>query len=339
MTGHVVLDVAGGGIGGAARWADELDGFLAGRAADGVTVLGRGRRLTPGWLLRRERHATGARIAVAANNASFSVGGAARRVVLRNALHFLRPDEEHLLAAMPLSFRAQIPVVRRLLGRADLIVVPSAAMAQRVGDRVPAVADRIVVRGHPVTPVGPRLPTATPFILVPVLPAPYKNLVSQVVALVEALDRRKRAIEVRVTARRGDLPGGLDRHPRVMTLGIRPHHALGGLWQRATAAFFPSAFPSPVEAFGYPLAEARVYGLPVIAPDTAQARQLAGAALLPYRPGDVDSLIAAIDRLDDPAGCPTIAAEPGAFDRDSYFRWLLGLPARPRVPVPQTLAP
>lgn len=310
----VVLDVAGGGIGGAARWAAELDGFLA--SGDGaVTVVGRDRRLTPGWLARRERHAVGARIAVAANNVPFAVGGGERRVVLRNAMHFLHPSEEHLLAGMSRSFRAQIPVVRRLLTRADVVVAPSTAMADRVGRRVPAVRDRLVVRPHPVTPAGPRsrAPEPEPFILVPVLPAPYKNLLPELAALLAALHHADRPLAVRVTARPADLPGGLARHPRLRALGTVPHHELAALWQRATAAFFPSA----VEAFGYPLAEARGYGVPVLAPEGEQAREIAGAALLPYRPGDPGSLAAAVRGVDNP-----VTAEPHAFDRDAYFRWL-----------------
>jgi glycosyl transferase family 1 len=315
-TGTVVLDVAGGAIGGAARWAAELDGFLAGREAP-VAVVGRHRRLTAGWLARRERHAAGARIAVAANNVPFVVCGGERRVLLCNAMHFLRPSEEHLLSGMPRSFRAQIPVVRRLLTRAGSVVVPSSAMAERVEGRVPAVRDRLVVRPHPVTPVGPRSTTADPFILVPVLPAPYKNLLPQLAALLSALDRTGRSLVVRVTARPADLPAALVRHPRLRTLATVRHEVLAGMWRRATAAFFPSI----VEAFGYPLAEARVYGVPVLAPDSAQAREIAGAALVPYRPGDPDSLVAAIQEL----AAVRVAAEPHAFDRDPYFRWLLEL--------------
>lgn len=320
---RIVLDAAGGGIGGAARWAVELDGFLA-RGEAPVEVLGRRRRLTPAWLLRRERRAAGARIAVAANNVSFALGAAERRVVLRNALHFLYPSEQHLLAAVPPGFRAQIPVVRRLLARADTIVAPSSAMAGRVAHALPAVRHRLVVRPHPVTPVGGRSPAAVPFVLVPVLPAGYKNLLPQLAALLAALDRRREPTGVRVTVRAADLPGRLAAHPRLTPVGTLPHAALAALWQHATAAFFPST----VEAFGYPLAEARAYGVPVLSPDTPQAHEIAGPALLPYRPGDPDSLAAALDRLREP-----VPAEPHPFDRDSYFRWLFALP--PAHPRPQ----
>ena len=49
-------------------------------------------------------------------------------------------------------------------------------------------------------------------------------------------------------------------------------------------------FPTGLESFGYPLAEARVSGQPAIARDTAQNREIAGPALCGYSLGDPDSL-------------------------------------------------
>lgn len=312
----VVVDVAGAKMGGAARWVYELDRFV--RDTGAATILGRGRSLTGGWMLARERRALGARIVVAANNVAFAMAGRQRRVVLRNVLHFLYPSEEAMLERMPRSLRWQIALVRRLVQRADVIVAPSSMMAQRAADLVPAVADRIAVRPHPVSPLGPRDPDSPPFLLVPVLPAPYKNLVPQLASLLAALDRAGSPVEVRVTAAPADLPAGLSRHPRLVTLGRLPHRELASLWQRATAAFFPST----LEAFGYPLAEARVYGLPVLSPDTAHARELAGPALVGYRSGDLASLTDAVRWL----GAP-VPAQPHVYSRSAYFEWLFGLPA------------
>ncbi len=322
-----VLDAAGGEVGGAARWIAELDGFLREHSEPEppVTVLGRHRPLTAGWLLGRERAAARASVAVAANNASFAFAGAHRRVLVRNALHFLYQSEQHLLASMPRSFHAQIPVVRALLRRADVIVAPTSAMAARVAHHVPAVRDRVVVRPHPVTPLGSRRPVSEPFILVPVLPAPYKNLMSQLRALLVATTRTGRTLEIRVTARREDLPPALADHPRLWALGTVSAESLGHLWRSATAAFFPTR----AEAFGYPLAEARAYGVPILSPDTDQAREVAGPALRPYRLDDLDSLTDALAALDAP-----VAPELHLFDRDAYFRWLLELGATPGAATP-----
>jgi glycosyltransferase involved in cell wall biosynthesis len=310
----VLLDTAGGGVGGAARWRSELDDYLAG-AATRPTVIGRSQYLTPTWLVRRESKARGAGVVVAANSASFAFSGTHRRVLLRNALHFLYPHEEHLLRPMPRSFKAQIPVIRGLLSRADLIVAPTSVMAERVGYHVPRARGRIVVRAHPTSPAGPRLPVDRPFVLVPVMPAPYKDLASELRALLEAVGRTGRDLRVVVTAAPEQLPKAVATHPAVEALGTVPTATTARLWRSATAAFFPCT----VEAFGYPLAEARVHGVPVLSPDGPQAREIAGRALVPYRSGDRDSLAAALERSAEP-----VAPEPRAFDAGAYFRWLLG---------------
>jgi len=322
MRAERVVDIAGASIGGAARWAAELDGFVAARRAP-IEVIGRGQRLTPGWLVAREHRCLGARLAVAANNAAFLHSGRYGKVLLRNALHFLYPHEAHLLARMPRGFCAQIRLVRGLLRRADSIVVPTTAMAERVRYHLPSGQHRIVVRPHPVTVTGSRQPADEPFILVPVLPAPYKNLVPQVAALLAATERAARPMAVRITAWPGDLPAEMATHPRVDARGPLPYAELATLWRSATAAFYPSA----VEAFGYPLAEARAHGIPVLAADTAQNREIAGPALAGYRLDDPDSLATAVRELPSPEPDPT------HFDRDAYFRWLFELP----VDAPHTV--
>ncbi|AVT32864.1 mannosyltransferase [Plantactinospora sp. BC1] len=324
--GDVVLDAAGGDRGGAARWRGELDAYLAGSAVR-PRVIGRGQRIGPGWLLRRERLVRGARLVIAPNNVSFGYAGRERRVLLRNALHFLHPDEEHLLGRLPRSFRAQIPMVRLLARRADLVVVPCGAMADRVVRHVPAVRHRIAVRPHPVTPVDAWAPDDRAWLLVPVVAAGYKNLVPQLRMLLDTVGRggpdpagrggaaAEHGIEVRVTARPGDLPPDVTAHPALRAIGVVPHDQLLSFWRRATAVYYPCT----LESFGYPLAEARASGIPIIAPETAQAREIAGRALLGYQPDDPESLAAAVARIREP-----VVADPAPFDRTGYFDWLLG---------------
>lgn len=308
----VVIDLAGGEVGGAARWRRELDGHLAAHGG-GVRAIGREQHLTPGWLVRRELVARGADRVVASNNASFAVAGTHRVVLLRNALHFLYDSELSLLDRMPRSWRAQIPVIRSLAGRADEVVVPCTAMAERVVRHVPAVADRVVVRPHPISSVGARQPAQAPAILVPVVPLPYKNLIPQLRSLLAAMDRTGSEVAIRVTARPGDLPPDLESDARVVRIGVVPHAELAAEWRTATAVFFPSE----LESFGYPLAEARAYGVPVIAADTAQNREVAGGALRPYLPATGAGLDEALERLGE-------GVEPDAvtFDPVAYFRWL-----------------
>ena len=91
---------------------------------------------------------------------------------------------------------------------------------------------------------------------------------------------------------------------------------MGDLWARCRAVYFPTV----LESFGCPLAEARISGRPVIAADTAQNREIAGPALCGYAPGDRDSLRSATER----ALTAEIAPDPGPFDPDAYFDWMLG---------------
>lgn len=317
---EVVLDAAGGDAGGAARWRLELDRYLAG-SPDRVSVIGRGQQLTPAWLFRRERLARGAQLVVAPNNVSFSVSGGDRRVLLRNALHFVYASERHLLARMPKSFRIQIPVVHRMLSRASVIVVPCTAMAERVQYHVPSAAARVVIRPHPVTPTGARMPAEMPFVLVPVVPGPYKNLVPQLRLLLNTAERLKHPARIHVTARASDLPADLSTHPRIATMGAVPQSQLAEAWRSAAAVFYPSV----LESFGYPLAEARAYGVPVIAPDTPQAREIAGRALVPYTPADHNSVAEAVCRIGE-----AVPAEPLAFDSTTYFAWLFAADNNPR---------
>ncbi|MEU8262041.1 glycosyltransferase [Micromonospora sp. NPDC048999] len=312
---QIVIDAAGGSGGGAGRLKAELDAFLA-DGAPPLRVIGWDRQLTPSWLVLREAAAGRAPVVAALNNVSFTWRGTERRVLVHNALHFLAPDEVRLLGLLPRSFRAQIPVVRRTLRRADVIVVPCSAMAERVADRVPAVRDRLLVLANPVSPVGPRIPADEVSILVPVVPSPFKNVVRELRVLLAALDRRRHRARVRMTAHPHELPADLARHPRLDLLGRLPHHELAEHWRRTTAVFFPCA----LESFGYPLAEARVYGLPVLAPDTQQSREIAGAAVVPYRLSDTNSLAEAVDGIDRP-----VLPEPYAFERVAYFTRLLGL--------------
>ena len=90
------------------------------------------------------------------------------------------------------------------------------------------------------------------------------------------------------------------------------------MWARSRAIYFPTG----LESFGYPLAEARVSGQPVIARDTAQNREIAGPALCGYTLGDPDSLRRAVEV----ALTADVAPDPGPFDPDQYFGWLLGPP-------------
>src|SRR5258708_29868830 len=140
-----------------------------------------------------------------------------------------------------------------------------------------------------------------------------ERLADWLAAIDDTLDDRVRMI---VTASPAEVPVSLAASPRLHFVGRLTHDALSRLWARSQAVYFPPG----LESFGCPLAEARVQGLPVIARDTPQNREIAGPALCGYDVGDPDSL----RRATEMALTAEIAADPAPFDMEAYFSWMLG---------------
>lgn len=319
MTDECVIDSAGAFIGGAARFMSELDRWLAETDVAAPTVLGRGRSLTSSWMVRREVLAPRRARRIALNNVGFLRPGGSRVVLLRNALHFADPDELAGLHFRPSpALRAQIPVVRHTAARVEEAIVPCSAMADRVLRYVPWLEGRLTVRPHPVTqrPWAAQEPTSAA-VLVPIVNAPYKRLSWHLANILSALDLMQGSAvsEVRVTARRGELPPSIENDSRVVLLGTLTAEVLDQHYAEAAAVYFPTQ----LESFGYPLAEARTNGRRVVAIDTDQSREIAGSALAGFQLGDLDSLRAALDE----AVTQRVAPDPVAFDPDRYFTSLV----------------
>jgi hypothetical protein len=321
--------MAGGSIGGAARFHAEVREYLERSARDDIKVIGARRRLSPAWLAAREAAAVRRSRRVALNNVGFLTPGGERWTLLSNALHFLTGSET---AALDRGLRAavarQARVVHGAARRSDVLIAPCTAMAGRITATLPDVADRVVVRMHPVSagsasagpmsagPVPPWRPDES-LILCPVLFAPYKNMADRLgewlAATEGTLDDSVRMI---VTANATQVPARLAASPRLRFAGPLGLGQLKELWARSRAVYFPTG----LESFGWPLAEARAYGKPVIARDTAQNREIAGSALRGFSPGDPDSLRQATEL----ALVARVSPDPAPFDPGAYFGWLLG---------------
>jgi hypothetical protein len=312
----VVVDTAGAMMGGALRFLRELDGYLNSHPA-AVTEIGRGHRLSVPWLARRELLARDTGHAIALNNVTFVYAGRFRTVLLRNALHFLSEDER---AEIPLSpaFRAQTSVVLALLRRADRVVVPSTAMGDRVTRAIPGLASRMSVMYHPVTP--PAKPSTAPqaVALCPVLDAPYKKMGSRLIDVIAAVGdvRRDPAhgdLRLLLTATATEVSAlQLPRPPWVELLGrLTP-----GELATAQGAARVIIYPTVLESFGFPLAEARLARQPVVAPDSSHAREIAGDALVGFDPTRRPTLADALRRAMSTRLGPL---DENPFDRDRYF--------------------
>ncbi|MGH3770011.1 MAG: glycosyltransferase [Pseudonocardiaceae bacterium] len=318
MSGQIVVDVAGGPAGGAARYRDEFERYLATGSRDDVRVVGRGRYLTAEWLIRRELTALRAARKVAFNNASFMTPGGERWTVLQNALHYLTESERREFGTtVPRAVHAQAIVVRFGATRSDVLIAPCTAMAERVVTVLPEVRDRVVVRFNPIAPDSfPPSDARAPVILCPIILHPYKRMDERLAELVRAVDAHgDPEIQVHVTATISELPAFLANHPRVVPLGRLSHERLRSVWSQSRAIYFPTG----IEAFGYPLGEARLSGHPVIALDTEQNREIAGGALCAFAAGDGDALRDAVAR----AFTTEVPADPRPFDPTAYFTFLL----------------
>jgi glycosyltransferase involved in cell wall biosynthesis len=305
-------------MGGAARFRAEISTYLEQSERQDVKIIGARHDLNLGWLAARE--ATTARHGrrVALNNVGFLAPGGERWTLLRNSLHFLDDGEMNALdpGLRSLTHR-QAAVVHWAARRSDVLVAPCTAMAERVRAVLPDVANRVVVRMHPVSATPALRPQGGSLVLCPVLFAPYKHMTDRIADWLTAIDGAfDESVRLIVTASPAEVPASLAASTRLHFVGRLDHGELCRLWARSQAVYFPTG----LEAFGWPLAEARVNGQPVIARDTPQNREIAGSALCGYAVGDPDSLRYAIKT----ALQGGITPEPGPFAPDAYFNWLFG---------------
>jgi hypothetical protein len=305
-------------MGGAARFRQELYWYLERSGRLDVKVIGARRRVDPAWLLRREvaRQTLARRVAL--NNVSFVAPGGERWTLLGNALHFLTDIEASGLdSSLRATVMCQATVVRLAARRSDVLIAPCAAMAERVAEILPSVSSRLVVRMHPVSARMFPSPEPDPAILCPVLFASYKHMVALIREWLCAVEGHiDPSVRLLVTASPDEVPASLARNERIELVGQLGHSELRRLWARSRAIYFPTG----LESFGFPLAEARVNGRPVIARDTEQNREIAGGALYGFIIGNVDSLRHATER----ALAAEVTPDPEPFDPDAYFDWMLG---------------
>jgi glycosyltransferase involved in cell wall biosynthesis len=317
VTATVLVDAAGGAMGGAARFRAELHSYLQRTGREDVLVIGAHRRVNPAWLMRRELVRSAGYRRVSLNNVGFLAPGGEKWTLLRNALHFLGRDEESRLdPSLRGANSRRAATVRLAAKRSDVLVAPSTAMAERIALILPSVHNHIVVRPHPVSADSvPRLPRE-PAILCPVLFEPYKHMVERLTELLVAMRDVDRSVRLLVTAEHAEVPPVLANNPRIRLVGRLGYAKLRQLSARSRVIYFPTG----LESFGYPLAEARACGQPVIALDMAQNREIAGPALCGFKPGDKASLRDAVEL----ALTKEVTPDPAPFDPDAYFHWLLG---------------
>ena len=216
MTIAVTVDVAGGPMGGAARFRAEFYSYLRRSERHDVRVIGDRQRVNPSWLLRREASTSGRR-RVALNNVGFFSPGGERWTLLGNALHFLSNGEAAKLdPSLRISAQRQAAVVRLAAKRSHVLIAPCTAMAERIKRTMPGVSRRVVVRMHPVSPhLIPQVPRDS-VILCPVIWESYKKMAPQVAELLQVMDcLGDSSLRLQLTAQRSEVPDSIASHPRV----------------------------------------------------------------------------------------------------------------------------
>jgi hypothetical protein len=298
----------------------ELYRYLDRSKRDDIKLIGMNRQIDPAWLLRREVAGPVRGRRVALNNVSFVSPGGEKWTRLGNPLDFLTDGEwAKLDPSLRSATRRRAPVVRLAARRSDVIVTPSAAMGERVAHIMPSLRSRIVPRLNPVSADSIPMAEPEPVILCPVLFSPYKPMVARLTDWIAAVDKHiDPAVRMLVTADQTEVPASLAQHSRIELVGQLPHDELRMLWARSRAIYFPT----DIESFGFPLAEARVNGQPIIARDTAINREVGGRALCGFTVGDADSLRVATEI----ALTSDVVPDPSPFEPDAYFEWLLGSP-------------
>ncbi|WP_244957191.1 glycosyltransferase [Candidatus Frankia nodulisporulans] len=348
----LLVDCAGARVGGAKRLLNEFDLYLRDRELPGLHTIGRDRSLGATWLLRREREQTrGVRFdrSLALNNVSFVTAGRERHVLVHGAQHFLRRTEIRQLGRrISPAVHAQAPIVWAALHRADRVFVPSTSMAERVATYVPSVRNRLIVAFNPVTPPDPASAPAwkdpagatettrargrdgDPVdFLCPVVILPQKLLTGRLRAGLAALDilagpPHRIDATLSVTGRADQLEDPtVAQHPRLRLVGEHPAKAVIAMMARCDGVFFPLE----LESFGYPMAEGRMMGVPVIARDSAHNREIAGPALVGYQRESAEDIATALHAAQAMSRSATLKPDDGGhFDRGRYFDQLLGLP-------------
>lgn len=322
-TPAVLVDCAGGRGGGAARFIEELRRWRRKNPQEAVRLLGLRAPVTARHLARRELQTLRGRFhrVIALNNVGYVTGSSERWLLLRNALHFPFPGERpELPARIARRVRAQSSVIRVTAKRADVVVVPTSAMAERVSHHLPELANRISVVPHPVSPRD-RNSITEGLIVCPMLPAPYKRMRHHLTVLTQAAEQlyssSKRRLDLRITATQQELAAlGLPASCSLTPVGHLSARQLDPLLAMAQVIYYPAE----LESFGYPLAEARANGQPVVAPGSVQTKEVAGNALVPYQEATPDAIASALEcALSEPPPAP----DPAPFDPDAYFRrWL-----------------
>jgi glycosyltransferase involved in cell wall biosynthesis len=232
----------------------------------------------------------------------------AAAVLTVHDLAFLRHPET--VSAASQAYRHLVPLG---VARADVILTPSAAVADQLSDAYAGAGDRILVTPLGVEPAWfdavpadrewlRQLGITGPYVVAVGTREPRKNLAALVAAYRELLRQSDDVPDLVFAGGRGwgDLLSTADVPPdRLHMTGYLPLPDL----RRLVAGASLLAFPSRDEGFGLPPLEALACGIPVVANDIPVLREVLGTEAVWCDADDASAFAQALrDAVSDPSG-------------------------------------
>jgi len=245
-------------------------------------------------------------------------------VALHYHLNFSRPQGTSLARRLywKLFFN---PTMRRESRRVAAYLAPTRAFADEIVRWLPAAAGRLVPVHHGVAPCFGPDPVASPWpprVLVVANRFAYKNVVGAVRIFRAAAADLPHELHV-AGLDEGDLAPVLGAlalpavfRDRVRARGRQSPEGMAALYRESAALLFPSL----VESFGLPVAEAMACGTPVACSDLPVLAEVTGGAAVLADPADEAGFAAALGAvLRDPARAHDLRQR--GLERAAAFSW------------------
>jgi glycosyltransferase involved in cell wall biosynthesis len=266
-------------------------------------------------------------------------------LLVRNALYFSRLYQQRFLPRHSLrvkvAFRLRRWLICRSVKSADTVVTPTRAMLDELRAYVDIPDDKVLV-----SPYGVELPNSSPpptkgekasqpqavvRLLYVSLYSEHKNL-NTILRAMPILNKNGSGRFLLKTTADPTWEGGAwtvthqedtklaqksEISPWVRFLVPLPREQMERLYLDADIFVFPSL----TESFGFPMAEAMSYGLPIVASDTPVNREVCGEAAVYFRPQNPEDLARQVRRV---AAVPSLRqrlSAKGRHEASHKFHW------------------
>ncbi|BCA66183.1 glycosyltransferase family 4 protein [Fluviibacter phosphoraccumulans] len=212
-------------------------------------------------------------------------------------------------------------IVKPGIKNAAVVFTVSEYSRQRIIDWSDAPPDKVVCVGNGVDSHycsdGARWAHPRPYVLYVGNQRAHKNVEALIDAFAASAARNE--FDLLLSGRFSDSVAEKVRLNRieqeVHSLGMVPEESLPSLYRGAHALVMPSKY----EGFGLPLVEAMACGTPVLASDRTAIPEVCGEAALYFDPENLESMVGALDRLNDEALLSQLKS--AGLERAREFRW------------------